>query len=139
CANVAGLMLAWATARQKENAVRLAIGASRGRIARQLLTESLTISVAGGLLGIAMAFWSARALLAFLTSTASHPTGFSAGIDLRVLAFTAVVSILTAILFGLAPALGSIRVHLMPALKEGGKSSSSGPSARGWFNVGNAL
>jgi predicted permease len=139
CANVAGLMLARATARQKEIAVRLAIGASRSRIARQLLTESLTISVAGGLLGIAMAFWSARALLAFLTSTASRPTGFSAGIDLRVLAFTAVVSILTGILFGLAPALRSMSVHLMPALKEGGKSSSSGLSARGWFNVGNAL
>jgi predicted permease len=139
CANVAGLMLARATARHKEIAVRLAMGASRGRIARQLLTESLTISAAGGLLGIAMAFWSARALLDFLTSTASRPSGFSAGIDLRVLAFTAVVSILTGILFGLAPAWRLMSVHLMPALKEGGKSSSSGASARGWFNVGNAL
>jgi predicted permease len=139
CANVAGLMLARATARQKEMAVRLAIGASRGRIARQLLTESLTISVAGGLLGIAMAFWGARALFAFLTSTDSRPTGFSAEIDLRVLAFTAAASILTGILFGLMPALRSMRVDLTPALKEGGKSSSSGDSGRSWLNAGNAL
>ncbi len=76
CANVAGLMLARAKARQKEIAVRLAIGASRGRIVRQLLTESLTISVAGGLLGIAMAFWSARALLAFLPARLRVPRDF---------------------------------------------------------------
>jgi predicted permease len=139
CANVAGLMLARANARQKEIAVRLAIGASRGRIARQLLTESLTISFAGGLLGIAMAFWSARALLAFLTSTSSRPTGFSAEIDLRVLAFAAGASVLTGILFGLAPALRSMRVDLTPALKEGGKSSSSGHAGRGWLNSGNVL
>ena len=139
CANVAGLLLARATARQKEMAVRLAIGASRGRIARQLIAESLTISLLGGLLGIAMAFWSARALLAFLTSTSSRPTGFSAEIDMRVLAFTAAASILTGIIFGLAPALRSMRVDLTPALKEGGKSSVLGRAGRGWLNTGNAL
>jgi predicted permease len=138
CANVAGLLLARATARQKEMAVRLAIGASRGRIARQLIAESLTISLLGGLVGVAMAFWSARALLAFLTSTSSRPTGFSAEIDIRVLAFTAAASILTGIIFGLAPALRSMRVDLTPALKEGGKSSILG-RAGGWLNTGNAL
>jgi len=139
CANVAGLMLARATARQKEIAVRLAIGASRGRIARQILTESLTISAAGGLLGVAMAFWSARALLAFLTSTSSRPTGFSADIDFRVLTFTAGASILTGILFGLVPALRSMRVEPTPALKEGGRSSNSGQAGWASVNSGNAL
>jgi macrolide transport system ATP-binding/permease protein len=139
CANVAGLMLARAASRQKEIAVRLAIGASRSRIVRQLLTESLAISIAGGLLGIAIAFWSARALLAFLTSTSSRPSGFSSEIDLRVLAFTAGVSILTGILFGLAPALRSMRVDLTPALKEGGKPSGNGGVSRRWLNSGNAL
>jgi len=139
CANVAGLMLARATARQKEIAIRLAIGASRGRIARQILTESLTISVAGGLLGVAMAFWSARALLAFLTSTSSRPTGFSADIDFRVLTFTAGASILTGILFGLVPALRSMRVEPTPALKEGGRSSNSAHAGWAWLNSGNAL
>ena len=139
CANVAGLMLARATARQKEIAVRLAIGASRGRIARQILTESLTISAAGGLLGVAMAFWSARALLAFLTSTSSRPTGFSADIDFRVLTFTAGASILTGILFGLVPALRSMRVEPTPALKEGGRSSNSGHADWASVNSGNAL
>jgi predicted permease len=132
-------MLARATARQKEIAVRLAIGASRGRIARQILTESLTISAAGGLLGVAMAFWSARALLAFLTSTSSRPTGFSADIDFRVLTFTAGASILTGILFGLVPALRSMRVEPTPALKEGGRSSNSGHAGWASVNSGNAL
>ncbi len=139
CANVAGLMLARAAGRQKEIAVRLAIGASRGRIVRQLLTESLTISFAGGLLGIALAFGSARALLAFLTSTSTRPTGFSAEIDPRVLAFTAGASILTGILFGLAPSLRSMRVDLTPALKENARLSGRAGAGRGWFNSGNAL
>ena len=139
CANVAGLMLARADRRQKEMAVRLAIGASRGRIARQLITESLTISIAGGLLGVAFAFWSARALLAFLTSTDSRPTGFSAAIDFRVLAFTAAISILTGIVFGLIPALRSIRVDLTPTLKDGVKSADSRHVGRNRFNSGNIL
>jgi predicted permease len=139
CANVAGLMLARATARQKEIAVRLAIGASRSRIARQVLTESLTISFAGGLLGVAMAYWSARVLLAFLTSSSSGPTGFSAEIDLRVIAFTAGVSVLTGVMFGLVPALRSMRVEPTPVLKEAGRSTSSGHAGWGWLNSGNAL
>ncbi len=139
CANVAGLMLARADRRQKEMALRLAIGASRGRIARQLITESLTISIAGGLLGVAFAFWSARALLAFLTSTDSRPTGFSTAIDFRVLAFTAAVSIFTGVIFGLIPALRSIRVDLTPTLKDGVKSSASRHAGRNRFNSGSIL
>ncbi|HTS13308.1 MAG TPA: ABC transporter permease [Candidatus Limnocylindrales bacterium] len=139
CANVAGLMLARAASRQKEIAVRLAIGAGRARIVRQLLTESVIIAGAGGLLGIAIALWSARVLLAFLTSTYSHATGFTAELDFRVLAFTLAASMITGILFGLVPALRSMRVDLTPALKEGGKFSGCSDPGRGWFNSGNAL
>ncbi len=140
CANVAGLMLARATSRQREIAVRLALGAGRARIVRQLLTESLTLSITGGILGILLAFWSARALLTFLSSTSSRPVGFSAEIDFRVLAFTIGASVLTGILFGLAPALRSMRVDLTPSLKEGaGKGSSSGHAGRGRFSTGNML
>ena len=137
CANVAGLMLARASARQKEIAVRLALGAGRARIVRQLVTESVTLSLAGGILGIFLAFWSSRALLAFLGSTSTRPLGISAEIDTRVLAFTIAVSVLTGIIFGLAPALRSMRVDMTPALKEGaGKGSSAG---RGRFGAGGAL
>jgi predicted permease len=140
CANVAGLMLARATTRQKEIAVRLALGASRGRIARQLLTESMTISFAGGVLGVLLALWGARALLAFMTSTTTRPPGLQATIDFRVLAFTLAATLLTGVLFGLAPALRSIRVDLTPALKEGaGRGGSATHVSRGWLSAGNLL
>jgi predicted permease len=139
CANVAGLLLARAKGRQKEIAVRLAMGASRGRIARQLLTESLSISAAGGLLGIAMAYWSARALLIFLTSTNPRALGFSVRIDLPVLAFTACASMLTGVLFGLAPALRSMHLDLLPALKEEPNLPGPGAAGRGWRRSGAAL
>jgi len=127
CANVAGLMLARASARQKEIAVRLALGGGRARIMRQLFTESVTLSLMGGIVGIFLAFWGARSLLAFLGSTSLRPLGISAEIDVRVLAFTIGVSLVTGIIFGLAPALRSLRVDLTPALKEGaGKGSSAG-------------
>src|SRR5579863_3761552 len=140
CANVAGLMLARAAARQKEIAVRLALGAGRARIVRQLLTESVTLSIAGGLLGIILAFWGARALLAFLESTSQRPLGFTAGLDFRVLGFTAATAIITGIAFGLAPAVRCMRVDLTPVLKDGsGKGSSEGHGGRGWLNLGNSL
>jgi predicted permease len=139
CANVAGLMLARSSGRQKEIAVRLALGASRGRIVRQLLTESVAISVAGGALGIVLAMWSARGLLGILATMLERPTGFSAEVDLRVLAFTLMASIATGILFGLAPALSSRRLDLTPALKDGGERTPRGNRPHGWFNSGGVL
>jgi predicted permease len=119
CANIAGLQLARATARRREIAIRQALGAARSRLIRQLLTESVTLSVIGASVGMVVAFWSSRALLSFATSNVGHPLGISAGIDMRVLAFTTGAAILTGILVGLGPALGSMRVDLTPALKSG--------------------
>jgi predicted permease len=140
CANVAGLGLARATARQKEMAVRFALGASKSRILRQLLTESLMLSLAGGALGILVATWCVAAIQSFLQSTTDGPLPFTASIDRRVLLFTAVIAIITGVVFGLAPALRGLRVDLTPALKEGaGSSSQLSRAKRGWFSAGNAL
>jgi len=140
CANVAGLMLARAAARQKEMAVRLALGAGRARIVRQLFTESIMLSVLGGALGILFAYWGAHAIISFVSSNQPRPLGFAAGVDLRVLGFTVAVSLLTGILFGIAPTLRSMRVDLTPALKEGEGSSTRSVRGGGkWFSIGNAL
>ena len=140
CANVAGLMLARAAARQKEMAVRLALGAGRARVARQLLTESVMLSVLGGVLGILFAYWGTHAIISFVSNNQARPLGFATGVDLRVLGFTVAVSLLTGILFGVAPAFRGARVDLTPALKEGEGSSSSLRHAGGkWFSIGNAL
>ena len=140
CANVAGLMLARAAARQKEMAVRLALGAGRTRIVRQLLTESVMLSVAGGALGILFAYWGAHAIVSFVSSNQTRPLGFAMGIDLRVLGFTVAVSLITGIFFGLAPAFRSARVDLTPTLKDGeGSSARWGHGGGKWLSMSNLL
>jgi predicted permease len=131
CANVANLLLERSMARQKEIAVRLALGAGRARLVRQLLTESVLLSILGGLLGLLLAFWASRALLRLVGGTTAV-----AAIDLRpdlsMIAFTASIAILTGILFGLAPALRSTRVELAPTLKENARTVAGTGSGARW-------
>jgi predicted permease len=120
CANVGGLMLARSSTRQKEMALRRTFGASRRRMVRQLLTESMVLSATGGALGIFLAQAGARSLAAFLSANWFTPLQIEVAIDWHVLSFTLVVSLLVGVLFGLAPALRSSRVDVTPSLKEGG-------------------
>jgi putative ABC transport system permease protein len=123
CANVANLFLARAAARQKEFAIRGALGAEKGRLIRQLLTESLMFSIAGGVLGLAIAGWSIGPLLHF--APPDIPRLAETQIDMRVLLFTLGISIGTGILFGLAPAFHALRSDLGGSLKETGASVTS--------------
>ncbi len=117
CANVGGLFLARASARRQEIAMRLTLGATRGRVARQLLTESLLTSLLGAALGIVIAYWSASALAAFLSANWYSSIDLDVRPDGLVLAFTIGVAVFAAVLFGLAPALHGTRVDLGPAIK----------------------
>jgi predicted permease len=124
CANVANLALARATARKREIAVRLSLGAQRWSIARQFLTESLVLSMAGGAAGLLLAVWCVRGLKVLLRS---HLTGSEAiGIDTQVLLFTLGVAVVTGLLFGIAPAYSAARGDVNDALKEGARGTSAG-------------
>jgi putative ABC transport system permease protein len=116
CVNVTNLLLARATKRRREIAIRLAIGASRARLIRQLMTESLLLSLVGGAVGFLIAFWT-KDLITALVPFGFGPNGPDAGMDMRVLAFTLVISIVSGVLFGLAPALQASKPDLVPTLK----------------------
>jgi putative ABC transport system permease protein len=126
CSNVASLLLVRASARQKEIAVRLALGASRWRLIRQLLTESVLLGLAGGALGIVLAGWSLGALEKGIPAGMMKyiPGSSHLGLNLRALVFTTVISMLTGLLFGLVPALQTTKMDLNQTLREGGKGTS---------------
>jgi predicted permease len=119
CANIANLLLARATVREREMAIRMAIGAPRGRIIRQLLTESFLLSAFGALTGLLLAFWADQVLLsAYLPAEAAGQLPITAAPDWRILVFTLSVMFVTALVFGLAPALQSSRADTAPTLKD---------------------
>lgn len=138
CANVAGLLIARSTARRKEMAVRLALGAGRGRIIRQLLTESVLLSVTGGGLGVLLGYWGVRVIITMLSLGPERPFPFAASPDLRILIFSAALSVATGVIFGLLPALRSTRLDLTPALKQTADNALNAERT-GWFKVGNGL
>ena len=129
CSNIANLQIARASAREREIAVRLAIGAARSRVVRQLLTESLLLAFAGGLCGIVVAQWGCQALLRFVPPSGA-PLVVDVHPDARVLGFTLGLSVLAAILFGLGPALHSVRGNVDAALKKEGRSTGYSPTKR---------
>ncbi len=127
CANIANLLLARGTARSREFAMRMAIGASRSRIVRQLLTESLVLALAGAAIGLACA-WKASRLLLVMASSSPQVADMNVSPDLRVLGFTLVLTVFTALLFGMAPAIRATRLDLNSSLKQ--PRGTAAPSSR---------
>jgi predicted permease len=136
CANVANLLLARGSARTKEIAVRLAIGATRWRIMRQLLTESVLLATFGGILGLVLAWWATSSLRAMPPPAGALPLTPEFAINLRVLLFTFVLALLAGVVFGMAPALRISRPALVPALKD---DSWSPKDRRSYFSLRNLL
>jgi putative ABC transport system permease protein len=128
CANVANLLLARAAVRQKEIALRLALGASRSRLTRQFLTESVLLALLGGAVGLMFAFAGLRILTVFIPATVSQAD--SIGIDGKVLLFTALVAVATGLIFGLAPAMQASSFSLNDTLKEGGRDGAGGSKGK---------
>ncbi len=139
CANVANLLIARATRRRKEIALRLALGASRMRLVRQLITESTLLSLAGGVLGLLLAYWLLDALVASDLQL-PLPVARSVGIDLRVLFFTTILAIGTGLVFGIVPAIQSSKPDVVPILKnEIVASGTSHRGLRGFFSLRQTL
>jgi putative ABC transport system permease protein len=126
CANVANLLLARASSRQKEISLRAVFGASPGQVVRQLLTESLLLAAAGGVLGIAIAAAGNRALDFLFSASATLPFWIVFSLDLPVLAFTVAIAVATGLLFGIVPALQAAKIDLLSVLKEGERASGGG-------------
>jgi predicted permease len=133
CANVANLLLARATVRQKEIAIRTAVGASRLRIFRQLLTESVALALTGGLIGLGLALAAVKALRLFAPE--NIPRLHEITVDVRVMGFTFAVALLTGMIFGLVPALRASRVDLNESLKDGGRNAGAGAAGRKHQNL----